>query len=73
MEDLQKELNKDFYFGVYFDRSCNKDLKCFCDEDGGFKCQGSYNVQSCDSGHIINPYGSSETRKIFCTWNLDHQ
>lgn len=66
-------LNKDKYFGCYFDRSSGAAL---CDSQGNFKCSGVWKNSKCPynggKSHTINPYSSREERIIFSTWNLDH-
>ncbi|XP_053173096.1 DNA fragmentation factor subunit beta [Scomber japonicus] len=60
------------YNGCYFDRT-EKEPHRLCTQEGWFTCQGSFDVNMCQSLHSINPYGSRESRIIFSTWNLDHR
>ncbi|XP_054275503.1 DNA fragmentation factor subunit beta-like [Macrosteles quadrilineatus] len=71
--NLSKTLNKDKYFGCYFDRSAEGAL---CNDTGEFKCSGVWKSKEClyngGKSHLINPYTSREERIVFSTWNLDH-
>ncbi|XP_044732108.1 DNA fragmentation factor subunit beta [Chrysoperla carnea] len=75
---LSKELKNVNYFGCYFDRRHftigDTNLKCLCDKNGYFYCEGKWNKAKCESipKHVINPYDSRESRILFQTWNLDH-
>ncbi|XP_076358932.1 DNA fragmentation factor subunit beta-like [Tachypleus tridentatus] len=68
--DLKNLLKRDNYNGHLFVRG---ELKALCTEEGTFSCQGRYNASKCDKAHTLNPYLSSEHRKLFSTWNLDHR
>lgn len=71
LKQFQEELKKRQYFGDYFARSANDQLRLCC-EKGWFSCEGPYNEKTCSHLHTINPYGSKESRVLFSTWNLDH-
>ncbi|KAK2851128.1 hypothetical protein Q5P01_007404 [Channa striata] len=60
------------YNGSYFDRT-EKEPNRLCTREGWFTCQGSFDMDMCQSLHSINPYGSRESRIVFSTWNLDHR
>ncbi|XP_013789903.1 DNA fragmentation factor subunit beta-like, partial [Limulus polyphemus] len=68
--DLKNLLKRDNYNGHLFVRG---ELKALCTKEGTFACQGQYNAPKCDKAHTLNPYLSSEHRKVFSTWNLDHR
>lgn len=77
INELNSRLKNVKYFGCYFDRKANtgdSQLKCLCDPDGFFTCQGRWDKETClyTPAHQINPYTSREERIIFQTWNLDH-
>lgn len=45
-----------------------------CDQQGVFRCHGSWDSDVCKyPGHRINPYSSRENVVLFQVWNLDHQ
>ena len=71
LKQFQEELKKRQYFGDYFARSANDQLRLCC-EKGWFSYEGPYNEKTCSHLHTINPYGSKESRVLFSTWNLDH-
>ncbi|KAL3274368.1 hypothetical protein HHI36_015766 [Cryptolaemus montrouzieri] len=75
--ELHTRLKNTKYNGHYFDRRYwNEDdiLKCLCDKEGNFSCQGRWDKECClyNSSHQINPYKSKEERVVFQCWNLDH-
>lgn len=51
----------------------DKYLVSLCDELGFFNCHGTWNAQSCNYEHKINPYSSRESLILFQIYNLDHQ
>jgi len=81
IEDLlakfRANLKKNNHHGELFHRAAEIKLR-ICDEEGLFKCQGSYAADNCaysstnKQTHEINPYSSREARILFSTWNLDH-
>ncbi|XP_044208169.1 DNA fragmentation factor subunit beta [Thunnus albacares] len=69
---LAEMLKSARYNGCYFDRT-EKEPNRLCTREGWFTCQGSFDLDLCQSLHSINPYGSRESRILFSTWNLDHR
>lgn len=79
LKQLQEQLQKQQYFGFYFDRrfgNVSGDVfrRSICDQQGKFVCKGRWDKDNClyENTHEINPYKSKEARIIFQTWNLDH-
>ncbi|KAK9885136.1 hypothetical protein WA026_010647 [Henosepilachna vigintioctopunctata] len=75
--ELHNRLKNSKYNGHYFDRrkyNENDILRCICDKDGNFICQGRWDKEQCfyNASHMINPYKSREERVVFQCWNLDH-
>ncbi|XP_059807737.1 DNA fragmentation factor subunit beta [Hypanus sabinus] len=71
---IERHLKDKRFNEWYFDRKANaNEGSPLCDSDGYFKCQGSFDKQSCEFFHCINPYSSRGNRIEFSTWNLDHR
>jgi len=70
--NFKQKLKEHCYHGEYFARSGSSDNQ-FCDKFGWFRCEGSFDQNTCLRSHIINPYANRDLRIIFSTWNLDHQ
>ncbi|KAM7410976.1 hypothetical protein PAMA_021104 [Pampus argenteus] len=71
-KSLAEMLKSARYNGCYFDRT-EKEPNRLCTQEGWFTCQGSFDLEACQSLHSINPYSSRESRIVFSTWNLDHR
>ncbi|XP_051895597.1 DNA fragmentation factor subunit beta [Pristis pectinata] len=68
---IERRLKENKFNECYFDRTADKGRR-LCDNRGLFNCQGSFDCNSCEFHHSINPYSNKENRIIFSTWNLDH-
>ena len=72
LQHFKQKLALNKYYSDYFARS-SPSCSRLCDEEGWFRCEGSYNENCCLRKHVINPYASRDMRILFSTWNLDHK